>query len=165
MYKILAVFFLLFSTKVLALQSVYVQVPAIIDSNATVPVAVKNQCNIEQLIGNQIFLEIKKKYRNIFETKEDKNVADSTFIELNIISVQSNGGGGGWSGPKSLSLEINIFQNGKIVNSTLLERSSKGGVLGPIKGTCAIYERIADVLASDTIKWTKKNHILSENAK
>ncbi len=43
-------------------------------------------------------------------------------------------GGGAWSGPKSMSIEASLVENGKVTRSTKLTRSTTGGAFGGVQG-------------------------------
>src|SRR5262245_54052151 len=103
-----------------------VQVPAQYAPNAPVGDVVKAECDIEGLIGNQVFKAVSAKYPASLQAKKPEAGADSKFLMLTVLSVHGVGGGG-WSGPKSISIRADLMQGGKPIATKVLDRSSTGG--------------------------------------
>ena len=73
-------------------------------------------------------------------------------VRVSIVDVMGVGGGA-WSGPKAISLRVELLNNGKVERSARLTRTTTGGPLGGFKGTCAMLERDSGVLGKDVAKW------------
>lgn len=73
-------------------------------------------------------------------------------LELTISEVNA-GGGGAWSGPKSMTVKGQLFQNGKPGPTFTASRYSGGGMFGGYKGTCSIVGRCAKTIGKDIAKW------------
>ena len=73
-------------------------------------------------------------------------------VRVSIVDVMGVGGGA-WSGPKAISLRVELLKDGKVERSTRLTRTTSGGPLGGFKGTCAMLERDSSVLGKDVAKW------------
>jgi hypothetical protein len=80
---------------------------------------------------------------------------DSTqgeVVRVSIVDVMGVGGGG-WTGPKAISLRVELLKDGKVQRSTHLTRTTTGGAFGGFKGTCSMLERDSSVLGKDVAKW------------
>ena len=73
-------------------------------------------------------------------------------LRVTILDVMGVGGGA-WSGPKSISLRVELMKDGKVERSTRLTRTTGGGAFGGFKGTCAILERDSATLGKDVARW------------
>ena len=74
------------------------------------------------------------------------------ILELEITEVHAPGGGA-FSGPKWMTVEGVLRDNGREVGSFTASRYSGGGVFGAYKGTCAIVGRCAKTLGKDIANW------------
>ena len=59
---------------------------------------------------------------------------------------------------KSASVKAELFQDGKLIDSTDYTRDSNGGFLGGFKGSCAVLEHTVNTLGNDVAKWLKRKH-------
>ena len=73
-------------------------------------------------------------------------------VKVSIVDVMGVGGGG-WTGPKAISLKVDLLKDGKVERSTHLTRTTTGGAFGGFKGTCSMLERDSSVLGKDVAKW------------
>ena len=73
-------------------------------------------------------------------------------VKVSIVDVMGLGGGG-WTGPKAISIRVDLMKDGKIERSTHLTRTTTGGVFGGFKGTCSMLERDSATLGKDVAKW------------
>lgn len=73
-------------------------------------------------------------------------------VRVAIVDVMGVGGGA-WSGPKAISLRVDLMKDGKVQRSTHLTRTTNGGAFGGFKGTCSMLERDSTVLGKDVAKW------------
>jgi hypothetical protein len=73
-------------------------------------------------------------------------------VRVSIVDVMGVGGGA-WSGPKAISIRVDLMKNGKLERSTHLTRTTTGGAFGGFKGTCSMLERDSTVLGKDVAKW------------
>lgn len=135
-----------------AQDSVFVQVPAIISPSARIPAAVREQCGVDTLLGDSALSAIGKRYPSVHSVTAPEQAGGGTFVQLTVISVDGYGGGG-WSGPKTMTIKAEILKGGAVAGTTVLTRASKGGIFGPVKGTCSILERVAGALGKDVATW------------
>ena len=78
--------------------------------------------------------------------------AGGDVVKVSIIDVMGVGGGA-WSGPKAISIRVDLMKGGKVLRTTRLTRTTNGGVFGGFTGTCAMLERDSAVLGKDVAKW------------
>ena len=78
--------------------------------------------------------------------------AQGEVVKVSIVDVMGVGGGG-WTGPKAISVRVDLIKDGKIERSTHLTRTTTGGAFGGFKGTCSMLERDSATLGKDVAKW------------
>ena len=79
---------------------------------------------------------------------------DSTqgeVVRFSIVDVMGVGDGG-WTGPKAMSLMVDLLKDGKVERRTHLTRATTGGAFGGFKGTCSMLERDSSVLGKEVAK-------------
>ena len=135
-----------------AQEKILVQVPAIYDAQAAVAQRIRNECALETLVGNHVFERVSEKFPASLQIKDPAAAGPDRVLHLTILSAHG-AGGGGWSGPKSITMRADLVQNGKVLQTTVKRRSSTGGMFGGMSGTCSILERDARALAVDIAKW------------
>ena len=135
-------------------EPILVQVPAAFDPNAAVSDAVRRECGVDVLLGNGVFTRVKARFPES-AALQGSAAGNAKVLNLTILSVNA-AGGGGWSGRKAVTVRADLVQSGKIVATTLKERSSGGGAFGGFKGTCAILDRVTAALGADVASWLSK---------
>lgn len=128
-----------------------VQVPAVLGPGAPIAEAVRAQCAVESLVGNFVLKEVGLRTTAV-PIESASYEGPEPFLRLTLLSVHGVGGGS-WSGAKSVSLRVELMEQGRSVSSMVFNRNSRGGVLGGVSGTCPIFERIAIVLGRDVANW------------
>ena len=108
--------------------------------------AVRNECKLQTKVT--MFLD---KYSEQVELVDDPS-GSGDRLELTITKVNA-GGGGAWSGPKSMTVKGQLFQNGKPGPTFTASRYSGGGMFAGYKGTCSIVGRCAKTIGKDISKW------------
>jgi hypothetical protein len=135
-----------------ASEGILVQVPAVFAPGAPVAEAVKRECGVESLVGNHVFQKVSERVSGVGQFEHIEKAGSGKILKLTILSVQGVGGGG-WTGPKAITLSASVLQNGQVLQSTVLRRQSSGGAFGGSSGTCPIMERIAVALGKDVANW------------
>lgn len=135
-----------------AAERLLVQVPAMLDPGAPIARNVRSECNVEGLVGNQVFAQVAKRWPGTETVAPKAPVGGAKVLRVTLLSVMGTGGGA-WSGAKSISVRADLQQNGKTLQTTVLNRQSGGGFWGGTMGTCAIMERIAVTLGNDVAGW------------
>jgi len=108
---------------------------------ASVVTKVREECQLENRLATDINAAL-------------ANTTTPSGKELRVSILDVMGvGGGAWSGPKAISLRVELMKDGKVERSTRLTRTTTGGAFGGFKGTCAMLERDSAVLGKDVARW------------
>lgn len=131
---------------------VFVLAPAI--NTATGPASAhnSNECLLEDIVANDVFNAVQSRIPEVVKVKNEADVGDGLLLRLIIVDVVG-WGGGGWSGSKSMSIRGELVQGGQVVRASSWRQRSRGGVLGPVKGTCDIFEDISRGIARQVRTW------------
>jgi len=136
----------------IAQEKIAVLVPAALDSSAPIEESVKRECNVEGMIGNEVFQRVSQRYPGTAQLQNPGQAGDGFVLKVTITGV-FGAGGGAWSGHKAISIRADLLQNSKIVATKDLKRQSGGGAFAGFKGTCSIMDRIAVALGKDVAAW------------
>lgn len=135
-----------------AVENLFVQVPAVFETNARIPGNIKRECAVDTLLGNQALAGISARISAVQAVAQPEQAGSANLVVLTILSADGFGGGG-WSGPKSMTIRADLMNNGVSLATTTLTRDSKGGLFGGMSGTCPIFDRISVALGKDVAKW------------
>lgn len=116
---------------------------------ASVRQKVKEQCKLQTKVP--YFLS---RYSSQVELVDGSLGRSGRTLDLEITEVHAPAGGG-FSGPKWMSVKGLLRDNGRRVAGFTAYRATTGGFLAGYKGTCAIVGRCAKALGSDIAKWLK----------
>jgi hypothetical protein len=134
-------------------ERIFLQIPAILDPSAPIPVAVKNECALEMLLGSYALSAMNQRIGSVQSVSEPEHAGADKIVLLTIISAHGIGGGM-WTGSKSISIRVDIRKEGVTVGSTVLTRSTRGGAYG---GTaCGSLDRVARALGKDVAVWLSR---------
>lgn len=143
------------SVSALAGETLFVQVPAGIDPSAPISDAVRSECGVDMLLGNQALSALGRNEANVQAITSSDKAGNNKFVQLTVLSVHATGGGA-WSGPKSMSIRVDLKRGDATLKTAVLSRSSSGGAFGGLKGNCAILDRVVTTLGKDVAKWVEK---------
>lgn len=120
---------------------------------------IRNECTN---LGNKLVLStstaLKKSGWSVIAQPEVDTAAAGINLKLVIINAQS--GGNAFIGhSKSVSIEAELYKDGKLLNTFAGFRNSSGGFGGGFKGSCAVLERCVNTLGKDVDAWLKKQEI------
>lgn len=110
---------------------------------------VQSECQLETKVP-----EFLSKYSDDVELVDGAPSREGRVLLLSITHVQASGGGA-WSGPKTVTVEGSLRENGKAVGSFTATRYSGGGAFGGYKGTCSIVGRCAKAIGKDIAEWLR----------
>jgi hypothetical protein len=136
-----------------AADPLFVQIPALIDPTAPVPNAVRTQCDVDKMLADDVLAAINDDYGPA-QSIPSVAAGSGRVVRLTITEVYGLGGGA-WSGGKYMSARAELLQDGKQIDYVNLKRTSGGGILGGVTGTCGILDRIGRALGKDTVRWLK----------
>jgi hypothetical protein len=129
-----------------------VLLPPAFDPAARVAGSVGLECNVDRLVGDAVLQKLGQRFAAVEQIQREEKAGGDRFVRLTILNAHGLGGGQ-WTGPKGISLRVELLQNGKPVSSNVFLRNSRGGILGPVAGICMIMERIASQLGEDVTRW------------
>jgi hypothetical protein len=111
------------------------------------PQKIQEECEIQHKVSH--FLDA---YSDRVELVDGSLGESGRTLELKITEVHAPGGGS-FSGPKWMTVEGVLRENGREVGNFKATRYSGGGVFGAYKGTCAIVGRCAKSIGKDIANW------------
>ena len=117
-----------------------------------VPDAVRAECGLEQKVPEFVQEFAKKGFDNVVLADTVGANTAGKALSMKITNITGSGGGA-WSGPKHVTIEGTLWQNGKVAGTFRASRYSGGGAFGGYKGTCAILGRCAKALGKDVATW------------
>ena len=75
-------------------------------------------------------------------------------VKVSIAGV--TGGDASWSGPKGISIHVDLMKDGQVERSTDLTRTTDGGVYGEYKHVCTLLDNDSGRLAKAVAEWVAK---------
>lgn len=123
-----------------------------------VPLNIQTECGLSTKLQEYIHAELVNQDVEVVSV-EDISKAKGKVLDVKISDI-SGFGGGGWSGPKFMAVTGSLTDNGKKIGSfTASDHSVGGGFSGFVfKGTCNIFDIIAQDLAKDIGNWYANGH-------
>ena len=118
----------------------------------SVPEAVRAECNLPTQVSEYVKDQANKSYDKIVLTDGVSAKTPGQALALKIVGM-TGAGGGAWSGPKHVTVEGTLWDNGKVKGTFTATRYSGGGAFGGYKGTCAILGRCVKEIGKDVGKW------------
>lgn len=131
-----------------------IQLPVKLEAGGTNAHRIKTECKIDTVLANHVLAKVTSQYPGSGMLEGGAAApADAKVLRLTIVNVFGLGGGA-YSGTKQMSVRADIVAGKKVLATTIRERQSMGGAAGIFGGgTCAAFNKIADVLASDITAW------------
>ena len=115
---------------------------------------VRKECGIQTRVPEFIENEAKSKGIKVVRGAAAPQ-AKGRVLVMEVAHVLGTGGGA-WSGPKSITIDGKLYDNGKLIGSFSAMRLSGGGAFGGYKGTCAILDRCSEALGTDVAEFLLK---------
>ncbi|ASU38464.1 hypothetical protein hmeg3_09240 [Herbaspirillum sp. meg3] len=150
--EILIVTMLSLSSLAQAKEALRVQVPAVFDEQTPIEPSVKAECAVDRILGNHVFQKVADKYPGTLQVTDPAKMEKGRVLKLTVLSVQGIGGGG-WTGPKAVTVRADLVQDGEVVQTVVKREHSRGGVFGGMRGTCSILEIVAESLGRQIATW------------
>jgi hypothetical protein len=142
----------LLAAPALAADALRVQVPAQYVENASVMGRIRSECQLEDMLGKQVFEAVQKRYPDVSQVADPSQLQTGRVLKLNILTVEGVGGGG-WSGSKAITARAELMQDGVVIQSAVRRDRSRGGLWGPARGTCSILESVGESLGNQFADW------------
>lgn len=122
-------------------------------TDAEVRKVIRSDCQLPNKLSHFI-KEYASGYSSQILSDAAKAPKGAQLLTVEIYNV-TGGGGGAWSGGKSVSIRGTLRQDGKIIGGFKGRRFSGGGMFGAYKGTCAIMGRCVKTLGRDVAEWLR----------
>ncbi len=136
-----------FATEVLAgADPVAVLEPVTYGAGATVPVDVKADCHVEDKVASDLGAALASQGLGGAATPSTSGLVLRATIERVIAQP-----GGGWSGPKTVSLSVELLKDGQVLRTTRQSFATKA--LNPFSKTCASIDRASEKLSVLIARW------------
>jgi hypothetical protein len=144
---------------VLAQEKFLVQLPIKVEAVGTNADRIKFECKIDTALANHVLAKVTSQFPGSGTLEGDAAVpADAKVLRLTVVSVFGLGGGA-YTGTKQMGVRVDIVAGKKTLATTIRERQSMGGAAGLFGGgTCAAFNKLAEVLASDITGWMASAH-------
>lgn len=155
MRNLLILFAIFLSKATPAQERYYVQVPAKYDSETSARQGIRDECALDTLLGNYVLQSVSQRFPGSMPRPDSGLPVDAKVLNLTILKAHGHGGGG-WSGPKSVTLKAEVFQNGQVTQFLVKQVSSRGGMWGSMSGTCPIFDRVAQAMGKHVVRWLIK---------
>lgn len=134
--------------------NLYLQRAASYEKHLIVPSALRSDCRLDTKIVDFIGSFAGDDFDKITLVDTAAPGMPGKLLTVNIIDLSCSGGGA-WSGPKYLTIEGTLSQDGKVIGTFTGHRITSGGALGAYKGTCSLLARCARTLGKDVAVWLK----------
>lgn len=138
-----------------AADKVLLELPVTYTADASVVQPVRQQCEIEDKLTRHVGAALAKLNRSGSGTVASAAEAgDASVLNVQISHILGVGGGG-WSGPKAVTIHATLTEKDGTQRKTRINRWSMGGFWGPFKGTCSIIERCTIAIGKDLQRWVR----------
>lgn len=117
-----------------------------------VPNAVRAECNLPARVSEFVKEFADKNYDKVILADNVSAQTPGQALSMKIVDMTGTGGGA-WSGPKHVTVEGTLWENGKVKGTFIATRYSSGGAFGGYKGTCAILGRCVKAIGKDVGGW------------
>lgn len=126
--------------------------------NAEVPTNVREECHgVASKLTDAVVKYGNAQGLQVRANPEVTPTQDGKVVKVSITGMFS--GGNAFIGHrKSASVKAELFENGKLLDTTSYTRNSGGGAFGGFKGSCAVLEHTVNTLGNDVAKWLKQKH-------
>ena len=128
------------------------------EKGLSVPDTLKDKCELETTVVEAVEAFAK---HDFYKIDFVDSISPSTPGRALAITISDLSGlsGGVWSGPKHLTIDCTLWQNGRIMATFRATRVAGTAALGSYRGTCEMLERCAKNLGKDVAAWLKNPSI------
>src|SRR5574337_1437743 len=124
------------------------------DRKLVIPAPVRSECRLETKMIDFIESFAGPDFDKIALVDAASSATPGKALAITITEVSVEGGGA-WSGPKHMTIEGTLWQDGHVAGTFKATRFSGGGAWGAYKGTCSLLGRCAKTLGRDVADWLK----------
>ena len=115
-----------------------------------VPDAVLAECELERTLAKHLASEAKGPYKKVIMKPTVSAETPGHALDIRITDVMAPGGGK-WSGPKVVTAEGTLYDNGQVIGTFIATRHTHKG-----KHTCRMLQNDAEAIAEDIGDWLRK---------
>lgn len=127
---------------------IQVQVPAVLDRGAPITETIRNECYVEQLVGDKIFQKVKEKNSDAMQLTQPGQAGSDPFLKLTLLAVDGEGSALLGSN-KHINVRVDLLVNGQtIATKEFMQGSSAMGLR-----SCSVMDSLADALGKDIAAW------------
>lgn len=138
-------------------ESLVIQRTAYYKTSAKVGDKIRDECGLEQVVPKNIKSYARGDYDSIYLSDSLSDSTPAKVLVMKIVNAQGLGGGR-YSGPKSLTIEGTLSQNGTVLGTFVVHRGTMGGFGGGGSGTCSLLHRCAKKIGKDVGSWLEADH-------
>ena len=114
------------------------------------PNAVLVECELERKLSKYLASEAKGPYSKVIMNPTVSAETPGHALDIHITQVLAPGGGK-WSGPKVVTVEGTLYDNGQVLGTFIAKRQTHKG-----RHTCGMLHNDAEAIAEDIGKWLRK---------
>jgi hypothetical protein len=120
--------------------------------DASVVDSVRSECKLENMLTEDIGQALADVNNGPGTIAANGDPAGKPVLRTRISFVMGVGGGG-WTGPKAITVKVKLLEHGKVTREGKLTAWSTGGAFAAFKGTCAILRRCSHQIGDTLAQW------------
>ena len=138
-----------------AQEKIFVVTPAINAAVGPDAIRASKECVLDEIVANDVFKAVQGRIPDAMKVTKESDAGAGKLLRL-VITELTGWAGGGWTLPGSRYMEVRgeLVQGGQVLRTSSWRLRSRGGMAGPLKGSCAIYEDISSAIAPRVAAWT-----------
>jgi hypothetical protein len=121
-------------------------------SDASVVDSVRTECKLENMLAEDIGHALAEANKGAGTIDAKGDPAGKPVLRTRISFVLGVGGGG-WTGPKAITVKVKLLENGQVSREGKLTAWSTGGAFAAFKGTCDILRRCSREIGEQLAEW------------
>ena len=130
-----------------AAESLTIVSPVGFEDRSRVRDAVEAECELQTKVPAYIKAYAEK--RAVVTLAPDAKGARGRVLRVKIAEVDESGR----AGPKALTIDGELLENGRVIGTIRARRTSIGGPLIGFRGQCGVLHRCAKALGKDVARW------------
>jgi len=138
---------------------IWVVTPAALADDAPIPDDVRADCRLPERVGQNFasylraLMRKKKMPGNVMPARDLRDAGNNRAVSFTILAVYGHGATS-WSGAKSITARVDLYQDGKLVDSRLVRGSSTRGAGGStLASACSVFNRTSILLTKQAAVW------------
>jgi hypothetical protein len=124
--------------------------PVLFDPSTDKRMEVRTECKL----GEMLETHVGDALRHVNKGPGTTTATDGDVMKVTVMTIWG-ARGNNWTGPKGLLVHADLLEDGKVVRSVDLHRTTMGGFFGAFKGICSFMDRNAVSLGRDLASWSR----------